>query len=117
MNLTEYADWQHVNRQMIAKILAELEYERTLRAEAEQDGWRITLGDAVYRFRARRGIWGWLHIDADSLSCGDQPLAADQTLRQLAQVLSMNDAQIAEHLEDLYATLRGDLQLRRRATA
>ncbi|QNK31652.1 aerobactin synthase IucC [Serratia sp. JUb9] len=113
MNLTEYTDWQHVNRQMIAKILAELEYERTLRAEAEAEGWqRIALGDTVYRFRARRGIWGWLHIDADSLSCGDQPLAADQTLRQLAQVLTMSDAQIAEHLEDLYATLRGDLQLR-----
>ena len=25
--------WQKVNREMVAKILAELEYERTLRAE------------------------------------------------------------------------------------
>lgn len=106
-----YANWQRVNRQMIAKILAELEYERALRAEPHDGQWRIALGDASYRFSATRGIWGWLHIDPATLSCDRQPLAADQTLRQLAQVLKMNDAQIAEHLEDLYATLRGDLQL------
>lgn len=111
MNITEYADWQRVNRQMIAKILAELEYERTLHAEPQAEGWRMRLGDSEYTFNARRGIWGWLHIDPASLACGDRPLAADHALRQLAQVLQMSDAQIAEHLEDLYATLRGDMQL------
>lgn len=39
--------WQKVNREMVAKILAELEYERTLRAEpaggqlAHQYGQRV----------------------------------------------------------------------------
>ncbi|CAI2517501.1 aerobactin synthase IucC [Serratia ficaria] len=107
----DYADWQRVNRQMIAKMLAELEYERTLQAESHDGKWRIALGDASYGFSATRGIWGWLHIDPATLSCDRLPLAADQTLRQLAQVLKMDDAQIAEHLEDLYATLRGDMQL------
>lgn len=111
MTTADYANWQRVNRQMIAKILAELEYERTLCAEQHDGQWRIALGDASYTFSAERGIWGWLHIDAASLACDRQPLAADQTLRQLAQVLKMDDAQIAEHLEDLYATLRGDMQL------
>ncbi|MGF6190233.1 aerobactin synthase IucC [Serratia sp. 2723] len=111
MSRHDYADWQRVNLQMIAKILAELEYERTLQAEEHDGQWQIALGDTTYRFSAKRGIWGWLHIDTNSLSCDRLPLAADQTLRQLAQVLKMDDAQIAEHLEDLYATLRGDMQL------
>lgn len=111
MMTPDYADWQRVNRQMIAKILAELEYERTLHAEQQDGQWRIALGDAHYRFSAERGIWGWLHIDPTTLVCDQSPLAADQTLRQLAQVLKMDDAQVAEHLEDLYATLRGDMQL------
>ncbi|QBX66848.1 IucA/IucC family protein [Serratia quinivorans] len=111
MMTPDYADWQRVNRQMIAKILAELEYERALQAEQHDGQWHIALGDAHYRFSAERGIWGWLHIDPASLACDQSPLAADQTLRQLAQVLKMDDAQVAEHLEDLYATLRGDMQL------
>ena len=33
--------WEKVNREMVAKILAELEYERTLRAEpVSSEGWR-----------------------------------------------------------------------------
>ncbi|CAI1808449.1 aerobactin synthase IucC [Serratia proteamaculans] len=111
MMAPDYADWQRVNRQMIAKILAELEYERTLQAEQQDGQWRIALGDAHYHFSAERGIWGWLHIDPTTLACDQSPLAADQTLRHLAQVLKMDDAQVAEHLEDLYATLRGDMQL------
>lgn len=111
MNHHDYTDWQRVNRQMIAKILAELEYERTLQAKQHNGQWRIALGDATYNFSAKRGIWGWLHIDTASLTCDSQPLVADQTLLQLAQVLQMDDAQIAEHLQDLYATLRGDMQL------
>jgi len=102
--------WEQVNREMIAKILAELEYEHALYAiEKSPDRWTISIGNACWEFAASRGIWGWLHIDPASLSGG--PTEADALLHQLAVVLEMNDAQTAEHLEDLYATLRGDLQL------
>ncbi|CNI19953.1 putative siderophore biosynthesis protein IucC [Yersinia aldovae] len=111
MTNNDYNHWQRVNRQMVAKILAELEYERTLNAEPQGQAWRITLPSAVYTFHAKRGIWGWLQIDPTSLHCEGVPLTADHMLRQLAQVLNMDDAQVAEHLEDLYATLRGDMQL------
>ncbi len=77
MSRHDYADWQRVNLQMIAKILAELEYERTLQAEEHDGQWQIALGDTTYRFSAKRGIWGWLHIDTNSLSCDRLPLAAD----------------------------------------
>ncbi|WP_455818233.1 aerobactin synthase IucC [Pseudomonas cerasi] len=102
--------WEQVNREMIVKILAELEYEHALRASERAPGhWEIAVGAVRWAFTAKRSIWGWLHIDANSLSGG--PVEADALLRQLAVVLEMNDAQTAEHLEDLYATLRGDLQL------
>jgi hypothetical protein len=105
--------WQKVNREMVAKILAELEYERTLRAEpVSSDGWRITMGNESWQFRATRGIWGWLHIDPDSLTTASgDAVEAESALLQLATVLEMSDAQTAEHMEDLYATLRGDMQL------
>ncbi|WP_167385991.1 IucA/IucC family protein [Xenorhabdus miraniensis] len=107
-----YADWELVNRRMIAKILAELEYERSITAIPTGEKWYIQLGNVGYTFSAKRGIWGWLSIVPDSLeNDSNEPLEADSALRQLAQVLDMNDAQLAEHLEDLYATLRGDLQL------
>ncbi len=105
--------WRQVNREMVAKILAELEYERTLSAEEETPGcWAIQLGNETWRFSAKRGIWGWLHIDPQTLtSHSGAPVEAESALRQLAIVLQMNDFQTAEHMEDLYATLRGDLQL------
>ena len=105
--------WQKVNREMVAKILAELEYERTLRAEpVSSDGWRITMGIESWQFRATRGIWGWLHIDPDTLTTASgAAVEAESALLQLATVLEMSDAQTAEHMEDLYATLRGDIQL------
>lgn len=105
--------WQKVNREMVAKILAELEYERTLRAEpVSADNWRISMGNACWQFRATRGIWGWLHIDPDTLTTTSGAVVeAENALLQLATVLEMSDAQTAEHMEDLYATLRGDMQL------
>lgn len=105
--------WQKVNCEMVAKILAELEYERTLRAEpVSADNWRISMGNACWQFRATRGIWGWLHIDPDTLTTtSGAAVEAENALLQLATVLEMSDAQTAEHMEDLYATLRGDMQL------
>lgn len=91
--------WQKVNREMVAKILAELEYERTLRAEpVSSDGWRIAMGNESWQFRAARGIWGWLHIDPDSLiAASGDAVEAESALLQLATVLEMSDAQTAEH--------------------
>ncbi len=105
--------WNRVNREMVAKILAELEYERTLSAHEETSGrWTLQLSNETWQFSAKRGIWGWLHIDPQTLSSNrDDPIEAEHVLRQLASVLEMNDTQTAENLEDLYATLRGDLQL------
>ena len=48
--------WQKVNREMVAKILAELEYERILRAEpVSTDYWRISMGSFAPRVGSGAG--------------------------------------------------------------
>lgn len=48
--------WQKVNRDMVAKILAELEYERTLSARQLADNrWQITMGAETGSSRPRAG--------------------------------------------------------------
>ena len=107
-----HKDWDLVNRRLVAKMLSELEYEQVFHAESQgDDRYCINLPGAQWRFIAERGIWGWLWIDAQTLRCADEPVLAQTLLMQLKQVLSMSDATVAEHMQDLYATLLGDLQL------
>ena len=82
--------WQKVNREMVAKILAELEYERTLSAEPlAADRWQITMGSETWQFRATRGIWGWLHIDPASLTTASgAAVEAESARRGLANVVT-----------------------------
>ncbi len=107
--------WQSVNQRLIAKILAELDYEQILKAIASPDNpnhYQIEVAGHSWSFTAHRGIWGWLHIDNDSIqtdTLGQQE--AESLFLQLAEVLAMNSADIAAHLTDLYATLRADMQL------
>ena len=104
-------DWDFVNRRL-AKMLSEMEYEQVFHAESQgDDHYCINLPGAQWRFIAERGIWGWLWIDAQTLRCTDEPVLAQTLLMQLKPVLSMSDATVAEHMQDLYATLLGDLQL------
>ena len=59
-----HKDWDFVNRQLVAKMLAELEYEQVFHAESQGDGrYCINLPGAQWRFSAERGIWGWLYAE------------------------------------------------------
>lgn len=112
MKGNSYKEWQRVNRQIIAKMLAELEYEGVLHAQQQQQNhWLIKLNRLHYRFQATRGIWGWLIVDADSLNSDEDAPQADRALCELGEMLKLSDGQIAENLQDLYATLRADMQL------
>ncbi len=105
-------DWDEVNRRLVAKMLAELEYEQVLTAQShQQDHYCISLPGVEWHFMATRGIWGWLWIDATTLRCANEPVLAQTLLMQLQPVLGMSDATVAEHMQDLYATLKGDLRL------
>ncbi|MGU0056766.1 hypothetical protein ACVXG7_19255 [Enterobacter hormaechei] len=55
------------------------------------------MGNATWQFRATRGIWGWLHIDPDTLTTtSGAAVEAENALLQLATVLEMSDAQTAD---------------------
>lgn len=106
--------WQQANRALVAKMIGELSYERILNLAGNDSNYRLDLGAPGYwRFQARCNLWGQPMVDPESLlpPAGHSLEAADFLL-DIASQLGMDDAQVAEHLEDLFATLRADCQLR-----
>lgn len=121
--------WSRANRALIAKMISELAYEQVLLPEDDLEGWwldvetvspgkRSTSAESRacgrWHFQADTNLWGQLLIEVDSLhgpkGTGEMPEAAEFLLA-LAPGMGMSDAQLAEHLEDLYNTLRGDCYL------
>ena len=121
--------WSRANRALIAKMISELAYEQVLLPENDLEGWwldvetvspgkRSTSAESRacgrWHFQADTNLWGQLLIEVDSLhgpkGTGEMPEAAEFLLA-LAPGMGMSDAQLAEHLEDLYNTLRGDCYL------
>ncbi|WP_299260346.1 IucA/IucC family protein [uncultured Kushneria sp.] len=121
--------WSRANRALIAKMISELAWEQVLLPEGGPKSWRLDI-EAVasedrstsaesracgrWHFQADTNLWGQLLIEVDSLrgpkGTSEMPEAAEFLLA-LAPGMGMNDAQLAEHLEDLYNTLRGDCYL------
>ncbi|RKD84030.1 IucA/IucC family protein [Kushneria marisflavi] len=121
--------WSHANRALIAKMISELAYEQVLLPKNGLGGWRLDIEVVApedrstsaesracgrWHFQAQANLWGQLLIEVDSLrgpkDTSEMPEAAEFLLA-LAPGMGMNDAQLAEHLEDLYNTLRGDCYL------
>lgn len=121
--------WSRANRALIAKMISELAYEQVLVPEDGSEGWRLDIealspGERSisaesracgrWHFQADTNRWGQLLIEVDSLAgpkgTAEMPEAAEFLLA-LAPGMGMSDAQLAEHLEDLYNTLRGDCYL------
>lgn len=121
--------WSRANRALIAKMISELAYEQVLLPENDLEDWwldvetvspgkRSTSAESRacgrWHFQADTNLWGQLLIEVDSLhgpkGTGEMPEAAEFLLA-LAPGMGMSDAQLAEHLEDLYNTLRGDCYL------
>jgi len=109
--------WPAANRALIAKMIGELSYEQLLAPTPDGDSevdHLLDLGAAgMWRYQAHINLWGQPMVDPQSLvpPPGERPEAADFLLA-LAPALGMHDGQLAEHLEDLFATLRADCQLR-----
>lgn len=107
--------WVAANRALIAKMIGELVYERILTLDGDDgEGYRLVLnGGETWRFKAYTNLWGQPMVDPASLTPHpDASLEAADFLLELAPHLGMHDGQIAEHLEDLFATLRADCRLR-----
>ncbi|WIX33896.1 IucA/IucC family protein [Salinicola sp. JS01] len=107
--------WGAANRALIAKMIGELSYERILAPLGDDDsGYRLDLNEhGSWHFSAQTNLWGQPQVDPESLSPPPgASLEAADFLLALAAPLGMQDSQVAEHLEDLFATLRADCQLR-----
>lgn len=106
--------WEAANRELIAKMIGELAYEQVIVLTNDGDGQRLDLGESgAWRFQASPNLWRHPRVDPASLVPPDgASLEAADFLLALAPLLGMNDAQVAEHLEDLFATLRADCRLR-----
>jgi len=67
--------WQSINRQLLAKMLAEFMYEGLLapdegQADGEWRTYRLDFNDSVYEFRAKGRVFDSYRVDADSIRRG-----------------------------------------------
>ncbi|MFI6983276.1 IucA/IucC family protein [Embleya sp. NPDC050154] len=106
--------WRRVNRDMIAKALAEFAYEELLGPVADGDTYTVDVsGDVHYRFRARRGAYDAWHVDPASVvrewEGGADP-AEDmlQFLLDAHTVIGLSGDTAGHLVRELTATLAAD---------
>lgn len=115
--------WTLANQKMVGKILSEFAYEQAFHFAVTGSGYQLKLDNGTqYCFTGSENIWGQVMIEPtsitrDSNSEPNQPVSAALLMRDLQSQLSMSDEALAEHLEDLNATLLGDCQLIHRKQA
>ena len=74
--------WERANRELIAKLLTELEFEELLQPEIG-DEWTLVLGDLTLHYTARRRSMGHARVDPDSLRATRDGAPKDwKTLRE-----------------------------------
>ncbi|MFI6586967.1 IucA/IucC family protein [Embleya sp. NPDC050493] len=106
--------WRRVNRDMIAKSLAEFAYEELLAPVADGETYTVDVsGDVRYRFRARRGAYDAWHVDPESVvrewEGGADP-AEDmlQFLLDAHTVIGLSGDTAGHLVRELTATLAAD---------
>lgn len=111
-----HAHWPAANRKMVAKLISELAYEQAFTIEENNAEFSFTPSQGVgYYFSGKRNIWGQIVIDPISLdrrSAGNSSeITATQFMRDIQCLIGIDDDVLAEHFEDLNATLLGDCKL------
>ncbi|GEK23541.1 IucA/IucC family protein [Cellulomonas xylanilytica] len=99
------------HRHLVTKALAEFAHERLLAPVADGQGFRVTLGTVVYRFRARRLALEHWAIDESSVArtVDGEPAELDALalVLELQPLLQIPDDLLAVYLEELSSTLAG----------
>ncbi|GAB6261941.1 IucA/IucC family protein [Photobacterium sp. R1] len=106
--------WPQANRAIVAKMISEFAYEQAFRFEETAQGFVLNLDEGVsYQFRGKANIWGQIVIEPESVTRfpATEPVLATQFMMDIQQLLNMPDEAMAEHFEDLNATLLGDCKL------
>lgn len=117
-------EWAKLNRQLASKIIAECAYEECIEVtfvskESGKSNYRVALTSGVeYQFSGYSTIWGFLDIDAESLTrlsketatSAPQALSATQLLLDAQVELKLNDIVLGNLIEELQNTLYSDAQ-------
>ncbi|MCL9780398.1 IucA/IucC family siderophore biosynthesis protein [Vibrio sp. S4M6] len=106
-------NWQSANRKLVAKLISELAYEQAFVLDETSQGYQLTFeNDVVYRFQGKKNIWGQVVIDPSSInrlqSLQQTNIHATQFMLDAQKQLNMTHTALAEHFEDLNATLVSD---------
>lgn len=111
--------WHRANQELIAKILAESDYEECLTAlqknpknDSNLNEFVVELKSGVtYSFNARRSAWGFLLIEPSSvLRNGNAIEDATQLVIDAQQELAMSDIVLGRFIEELNNTLYSETQ-------
>ncbi|MGW6913596.1 IucA/IucC family protein [Kitasatospora sp. NPDC054939] len=101
--------WQQAGRTLLAKMLGEFTYEELITPLTEGADHVLKLPEADYRFTARRGAYGSLRVDPDSVRCsrpdGLDPL---RFLQYARQPLGLRGDTTGHLIRELTATLTAD---------
>lgn len=114
--------WERANRELIAKLLTELEFEELLAPEVG-DEWTLTLGDLTLHYTARRRSMGHARVDPDSLYATRDGRRielpdADMVVAVGAPALGVDPSTTAGLITEIACTLTSDAhQLERGAPA
>ncbi|MDO6580504.1 IucA/IucC family protein [Photobacterium sp. 2_MG-2023] len=106
--------WPQANRAIVAKMISEFAYEQAFQFQVSEDGFTLNLDHGVsYRFEGKANIWGQVVIDPQTVTRMPDTgsLLATQFMMDIQSLLNIPDEALAEHFEDLNATLLGDCKL------
>ncbi|MBV7262403.1 IucA/IucC family siderophore biosynthesis protein [Photobacterium sp. WH24] len=106
--------WPQANRAIVAKMISEFAYEQAFQFQVSEDGFTLNLDHGVsYRFEGKANIWGQVVIDPQTVTRipDTGSLLATQFMMDIQSLLNIPDEALAEHFEDLNATLLGDCKL------
>ncbi|MBL4832036.1 MAG: IucA/IucC family siderophore biosynthesis protein [Aliivibrio sp.] len=108
--------WSAANHNMVGKLISELSYEQAFKIEEHNTEFLLSLGDDIqYSFIGKRNIWGQIVIDSTSLIRKEREVSSEvlaaQFMRDIQSIIGITDGALAEHFEDLNATLLGDCKL------
>ncbi|MDA0174617.1 hypothetical protein OJ998_36300 [Solirubrobacter taibaiensis] len=107
--------WERANRELIAKLLTELEFEELLAPEVNGDEWTLTLGRFTLHYTARRRSMGHARVAPDSLRATAEgveiPLPdADMIVAVGAPALGVDPSTTAGLIGEIASTLVSDAQ-------
>ena len=109
------SDWQQVNRQLVAKAIAEFLHERLLQTEPLSAGrYRLcSQSGAEYEFSAEQlPLNHWL-VDSASLcrklNGQESPLALVEFIQEFQSPLGIDDTMLPTYLEEIASTVTGQL--------